>query len=123
MVQKSLVQNEIEKQASAVVQKQLEAYNARDVDTFVSCYSTDVEVLDFPSGELICRGKSFFTARYRQLFEENPRLCCTLLSRIVIGNRVVDEESVAKDAQDARVHAAVIYEVIDEQICRVWFIK
>jgi hypothetical protein len=46
--------------------KQLEAYNASDLDAFVACYHATVQV--YEAGELVCEGHEAFRASYLRLF-------------------------------------------------------
>jgi hypothetical protein len=43
-----------------LIQQQLEAYNARDLEGFVATYSEDVELFNFPNS-LISKGKDELT--------------------------------------------------------------
>ena len=49
-----------------IVQRQLAAYNARDLEAFVACYSEDVRV--FEGETLLSEGREAFRERYRALF-------------------------------------------------------
>lgn len=111
--------------AVAVVQRQLEAYNARDLEAFVACYSPGVEVFLFPSGlhrpDFV--GTSF-RERYRQLFENSPNLRCELIARVPQGRIVIDHERVY--GWNGRVEpkmAVALYQVDQGLIQRVWFVE
>lgn len=108
---------------SKLVQRQLDAYNKRDLEEFCSCDSPTVQVLSFPSGT---PKEDFlhqtFEMRYQKLFEQSPDLKCELISRIVKGNFVIDEEYViGMYGKSEPIHAVVIYEVSNRWIERVWF--
>ena len=51
--------------AVAVVQRQLDAYNARDLAAFVACYRDDVRVYRPPAPEPALAGKPAFAEFYR----------------------------------------------------------
>jgi len=51
---------------STLAQRQLDAYNAGDLDAFVACYHPDVVVWE--DGEVSVRGRTDFRARYEDLF-------------------------------------------------------
>ena len=55
------------------VDRQLRAYNARDIDAFASCYADGIVILDADGNELL-RGRDALQARYRALFEASPDL-------------------------------------------------
>lgn len=104
-----------------VVQGQLEAYNARDVDRFLSFYAQDVEVRGLPSGDAMLSGVGQMRGRYAGLFAENPELHCNLLNRTVQGPIVVDHELVTGVRGRPRIRAMAMYEVLDGLIRKIWF--
>lgn len=108
---------------SALAQKQLDAYNSQNIEEFVSVYSDDVVVMDFPSNKVTLSGKEEFTKRYATLFENNPNQHAALLSRMEKGNVVIDHEHVTGRANGQEVEAIAIYEVQDSKISKVWFVK
>lgn len=105
----------------AVVQKQLEAYNARDLDAFVATYADDVQLFDLPD-KLLMRGHVELRDRYRKTFAD-PRLHAEIVNRIVLGNTVIDHERVRVTFPDGpgTVEAVAIYEVREGKIATVWF--
>lgn len=92
-----------------VIDAQLAAYNAHDVDAFMACYSADC-VVDDGDGLRLLTGHTEMRARYVSLFQNSPKLHCEIVSRIVIGEHVIDEESIAGRVPDLR-RAVVIYRV------------
>ena len=105
-----------------VVRRQVEAYNARDIDAFLSFYADDVMVRRLPSGEVAWEGKEAMRPRYAKRFAENPKLLCTVTQRIVHGDWVVDHELVTGVEGRPRVRAVATYEVRDGLIRNVWFL-
>ena len=78
-----------------VVQRQFDAYNAKDMEAFLATYAPAVEMRDLPSDDLL---------------------------RSVLGNMVVDTERLT-GFDDGRVFGIVaIDEVRDGLIRRYWFI-
>ncbi len=108
---------------ATLAQRQLDAYNAGDIDAFVACYAADVEVFDLHSGERRMHGTEQLRARYGALFEANPDQHAELLGRIVQGATAVDHERVTGRASGGVVFAVAIYQVEDELIRRVWFAR
>ncbi|GGS44087.1 nuclear transport factor 2 family protein [Actinokineospora fastidiosa] len=107
-----------------VVAEQLAAYNARDLDRFLSCYIEDVPVHAFPSGvELTDRSGPRFRERYEALFASSPNLHAELLSRVAHGRIVIDQELVTGFNNSETRAAAAMYEVHEDKITRVWFIE
>ena len=102
------------------VQAQLDAYNARDVERFVACYSPDV-VMEDGAGQVLLRGHDAMRGMYAQLFARSPELHCELQSRIRVGAYVIDEERVTGFGAAAAggLHAVAIYRVEGELITHV----
>lgn len=104
-----------------IIQAQLEAYNARDVDAFLALHAEDAQLFALPENKLIAAGQAQLRERYSQRFS-NPELHATVVQRIVRGNYVIDHEEIVGMTPDAVVKAVAIYELVDEKIQRVWFI-
>ncbi|MEM9144433.1 MAG: nuclear transport factor 2 family protein [Bacteroidota bacterium] len=103
-----------------VAQKQLDAYNARNIDAFLEAYSEEVSVYRFPD-TLLYRGKANMRERYSSFFKNTPNLHCTLKARMLVGNTVIDEERVTANA--SKIHAVAVYEIADGLIQKVTFIR
>ncbi|MFK0292704.1 nuclear transport factor 2 family protein [Streptomyces sp. NPDC090442] len=105
-----------------IVDGQLAAYNARDLDAFLGYYVEDVPVYAFPSGEVLAdRSGPAFRERYRALFDGSPDLHAELVSRVTHGRIVIDQELVSGFQGDEVRAAVALYEVGEERIERVWF--
>ncbi len=102
-----------------IVQKQLEAYNARDIDAFMATYSENVKLYNYPN-QLFLEGQEKMRERYGTFFENTPDLYCEVKNRIVIGNKVIDEEYVTVNG--SKVSAVAIYEVENGKIVKVTFV-
>ncbi|MFY0629167.1 MAG: nuclear transport factor 2 family protein [Flavobacteriaceae bacterium] len=102
-----------------VVQKQLEAYNNRDIETFVNVFAQDVKVYDYPN-KLRYKGRKEMKKRYGPFFKNTKDLNCVIVKRIERGNFVIDEESVT--ANGNTFGAVAIYEVKDGKIVAVTFL-
>jgi imidazolonepropionase-like amidohydrolase/predicted SnoaL-like aldol condensation-catalyzing enzyme len=105
-----------------VVQQQVDAYNARDVERFVSYFAEDAEVARFPEGDEVATGRAKIREVYAVMFEQSPQLSCRIVSRTVQGRYVVDHELVTGIRGGNDVRAVAIYEVDLGQITRVWFL-
>lgn len=91
------------------VDAQLAAYNARDVDAFMACYTPDCAV-DDGDGTRLLTGHAEMRARYQTLFASSPALHCEIVARMRIGDYVIDEERITGRVPDLR-RAVVIYHV------------
>ena len=103
------------------VQRQVNAYNAGDVDAFAATYSPDIEIFMHPDS-LIMRGQVAILERYGPRFSQNPKLHVQILDRITFGDYVIDEEHVTGLANGKDLKAIAIYQIKDKLIRRVWFI-
>lgn len=103
-----------------LVQRQLNAYNFRNIDAFLDTYADDVEIYTYPD-KLNYTGKTKMRERYARLFAEVPNLHCEILGRIVQGNVVIDKERVQFDKEI--VEATAIYHIENGKIKKVYFIK
>ena len=106
-----------------VVQKQLDAYNARDLDTYMSCFTEDIVAIDFHSGEQMLVGAQAFRERYKEIFDSSPQLHCKLVNRILLNNMVFDREIVTGRLGVDIFELVAIYEIEGNLINKVTFVK
>ena len=106
--------------AETIVQEQLYAYNNRDIDAFAETYSEGIELYSFPNS-LNSKGKTKLIQQYGAFFDSTPDLHCEIQNRIVIGNKVIDHESVTVNGRI--IEAIAIYEVENGEIAKVTFIQ
>jgi hypothetical protein len=108
----------------SVVLRQLEAYNAHDLEAFAATYAEDVELFDFPSTLLEPQGKLGLRGRYAQRFKENPDLHASAKDQILSGPYVIHREKVTGIAgRKEALEVVVVYLVKDGTISKVWFMK
>jgi hypothetical protein len=104
-----------------VVQTQLDAYNAKDIEALLKTYALDAEQYNL-HGDLLAKGHEQFRSRFLLRFEE-PSLHAKLLSRIVVGNVVTDAELITRDFPEGpeTLEMLCIYEVVAGYIQRASF--
>lgn len=107
---------------AAFAQRQLEAYNDRDLERFVREYTDDVLVYRLPGTEPILQGKAALADHYRQNRFNLAQLHAELVNRMVFGNKIIDQERIT-GVQEAPMEVAAIYEVTPAGICKVWFVS
>jgi hypothetical protein len=107
--------------AEKLAQEQLDAYNKRDIESFLKPYADSVSVYFFPN-QFLYKGKEEMRKQYSGMFLQTTDLHCTLKNRIVLGNRVIDEESVIFDKTKPPMHAVAIYTIAGDKIVSVHFI-
>ncbi len=103
-----------------IVQEQLEAYNKRDIDAFMATYTKEIRLYNYPN-QLISEGQEPMRKSYEQWFNKTPDLKASVKKRMVIGNKVIDEEEVTANGQV--FNAVAIYEVENGKISKVTFIQ
>lgn len=102
------------------VQRQLDAYNAKDLERFLAEYTEDIQVFRPPAKEPVLSGKQAVGEHYARNRFTLPNLHARLVNRMVSGNIVVDHEDIT-GLSEANLSAVAVYEVVDERIKTVWF--
>lgn len=94
-----------------VIQRQLDAYNAKDLDTWLSTYAADAKQFEL-GGKLLAEGHAQIRARTSLRFAE-PNLHAQLIRREVFGNIVIDHEDVTRTFPEGpgRVELVCVYVV------------
>ena len=97
---------------AAVVQRQLDAYNAHDIDAWLATYAPNATQYEYPN-KLLAEGHDAIRARMIPRFQE-PGLHAHLLSRKVIGNTVIDHEYVTRTFPEGpgQVEMIALYHVV-----------
>ena len=103
-----------------LAQRQLNAYNLRNIEAFLEPYAEDVEIYNYPD-QLQSKGKETMRTVYSKMFENTPNLHCELVDRIVQGNIVIDKERVLFG--DRIIEAVAIYHIENNKIKKVFFIQ
>ncbi|MFZ6689799.1 nuclear transport factor 2 family protein [Undibacterium sp. SXout11W] len=108
--------------AEIAAEQQLLAYNARALEPFLSNFTEDVEVFEFPA-TLLYQGKATMRERYTLRFADE-KLHCVIVKRMVMGNTVIDQERVRMTLPEGPgvLEAIVIYEAREDKIAKITFI-
>jgi hypothetical protein len=109
-------------EAESVVQRQLDAFNARDVGALLEVYADDAQLFEHPA-KLLASGAAELRHRFVSRFQE-PNLRAVLLKRIVAGSVVVDHERVTRTFPEGagEIELVMIYEVKEGRIAKAWSI-
>lgn len=107
----------------AVVQRQLDAYNARDIDALMAIYADDAQQFEYPA-TLLASGPGQIRERFEVRFGE-PNLHARLIRRIVMGHVVIDHEEVTRTLPEGtgRVELVAIYEIRAGRIATARFMS
>lgn len=99
-----------------VVQRQLDAFNARDLDGWLATYAPDAQQFELP-GTLLASGHAAIRARSAPRFAD-PALHARLLQRAVMGRIVIDHEHVTRQLPEGPgyVEMVCIYDVHEGRI-------
>ncbi len=106
-----------------IVQKQLNAYNNRDIDTFVSCHAPNAQLYTFSENEPFVKGQEQIKITYSEIFKNSPTLYSKLINRIVMGNKVIDHEEITGRKNINTMELIAIYEVNETTIIKAHFIR
>lgn len=110
--------------AVEVVQQQLDAYNAKDLDAFVAVFHSDAEIYNLGDFEPMAKGMDDLLRIYGNLFRNSPNLHSSVVSRQVIGNKVLDYEVITgRNNQAEPLYLIAIYEVEKDKIKRCFFVR
>lgn len=108
--------------SASVVQRQLDAYNAYDLEALLETYAEDAQQFEHPA-KLLASGITQLRERFAIRFAE-PNLHAQLLNRIVMGNIVIDHELVTRTFPEGpgTIELVATYEVLNGKIAKAWFI-
>lgn len=106
---------------AAVVQAQLDAYNAKDIEALLRTYAPTAAHFEL-HGPLLARGHGQLRERFETRFTE-PDLHAQLVSRNVVGNLVVDVELITRNFPEGpgTIEMLCIYEVVEGWIRQASF--
>jgi hypothetical protein len=106
----------------ALIQKQVDAYNAHDLEAFVACYGPAIEFRTMDGNVGPEKGLPPLRKAYADLFKRFPGLKVKILKRISQGVFVIDQEQ-AEGMGPNPITVTAIYETAQGKIIRVWFIE
>ena len=102
-----------------IVQRQVEAYNARDLKAFAATYSETIQMIRLPATEPAIKNKADLIEFYGANRFMAPSLHAEILNRIVLGNKVIDHERIT-GLPNSPFECVIVYEVENDLIQRVW---
>ncbi len=107
---------------AAIVQAQLDAYNAQDVEALCKHYDPEIVIATL-NGDVTGRGIDAFRQKHVALFAQHPKNKASLLNRIVVGDTVIDHEHVERAPGGETFQVAAIYTLRAGKIVRTDFVK
>lgn len=107
-----------------VVQENLDYYNNRNIDGFMSSFSEDIKIYNLGNPKPTVIGRDDVRRVYTNLFNNSPKLHSNILKRIVFGNRVIDHESITgRNGNSDVLELVLIYEVKDQKIFKITVLR
>jgi hypothetical protein len=105
-----------------VIQAQVDAYNAHDVQAFAACYADDASVIDLSGKRPDVKGQAALKQAFAFLGKVPGDFGVDIVRRVVNGSVVIDLEHPhglppGKHAPDS----LAVYEVRNGKIARLWF--
>ena len=107
-----------------IVRDNLNSYNQRNIESFLSSIAQDIEIVNFGDSEPSLEGHAAVKTFYNNLFESSPNLHSTILKRIVIGNKIIDHEDiVGRNGMSESLKLVLVYEIRHDKIFRITVIR
>lgn len=108
-----------------IVQRQLDAYNAHDLEAFAACFRDDVRLFRVPAdGTPPSAPTTVGTPALRAFYAEHrfsiPTLRAELLGRLAAGDKVIDHERI-HGLGEQPVEMLAVYRIEAGLIVDVWF--
>ena len=107
-------------EATDLIEQQVAAYNARNLEGFVDCYAADARIID-ASGTVLAEGHYGLRLMYAPLFDNSPELHAHITNRIHIGTWVIDDEHTTGfvlPGYPTELRAVVMYHVVNGKIAQ-----
>ena len=103
-----------------IADKQLLAYNTKDLEAFCNCYHPEIRLL--VDGDEKMAGMENFRGHYARVFQSSPNLNAVIKERMVMNNHVIDIETISgKSGQVGSQKLTAKYSFIDGLISKVEF--
>ena len=77
-----------------VVQKQVDAYNAQDLESFLATYSEDAVITSASTGQVVLQGKDKMRERYGDVFRKYPNNRVRIAERRTEGDKIVMDHEI-----------------------------
>lgn len=107
-----------------IVQLQTDKYNERDLEGFMSFFSSDIKVYNFRTGAIMFNNFEECYKAYKEVFDLSPNLHSSTVKRIVYENIVIEHERIdGRKGSKEPLDFIVISEIVDEKINKVTFIR
>lgn len=112
----------IEETKLKLINKQLNAYNQKDIDFFLDCWDQNAKIF-LHLNTLVAEGIKEIKDRHLIRFQ-GPDLFAKLISRTYLDGKIVDHELVTKNFPEGKgtIEVLAIYEITNGKILNAWFL-
>ena len=93
-----------------VITKAVTAYNDKDIDAYVACFSPNVKVYN-AAGVLLYEGRDKLRSSLEAYFRTNPQARRKVIDRMNAGGRIVEREKITGLKGDSAYSATAVYEL------------
>jgi len=108
---------------AGTVGRQIELFNAHDLEGFLALFAEDVEVAELP-GTSAPTGKAKLRELYAERFKANPDLRASAEAQMVSGSFVIQKEKIkGRAGKSEALEALVIYQVKAGKIVKMWGLR
>jgi hypothetical protein len=107
---------------AAAVEKQIERFNAHDLEGFLALFAEELEVSELP-GSGAPTGKARLRELYAGRFKANPDLHASAEAQMLSGGFVIQKERISGRAGKGALEAITIYQVKEGKIVRMWGLR
>ena len=106
------------------MQKQIERFNAHDLEGYLALFAEELEVAELPPSEWGTRNKAWLRGVYAERFRTNPDLRASTEAQMVSGTFVIETERIrGRTGQAGPLDVMVVYQVKEGKIVRMWELR
>lgn len=105
----------------AIVQRQMDAYNAHDAKAYTACFTPDAQFVRHP-GITALSGQDEIYKNFAKFFREHKDAKLSVVYRAELGPTTVIEHQVTEGAGKAPLPGLVIYKIQNGLIAAAWIV-
>lgn len=105
----------------AIVQRQMDAYNAHDAQAYAACFTPDAQFVRHP-GITALSGHDEIYKAFAKFFREHKAARLRVLYRAELGPTTVIEHQVTEGADQNALPGLVIYKIQNGLIAAAWIV-
>jgi hypothetical protein len=105
---------------AGTVERQIELFNAHDLEGFLALFADDLEVGQVPAKAAVPYGKARLRELYEGRFKANPDLRASAEAQMISGDFVIQKETIKGRAGKEPLKTVTIYQVKAGKIVRMW---